>query len=88
MLSIAGGKNVFADVSRESVQPSIETMLARAPDVILEVRAAGLIEKNDGSRNLTRGQLLVVRARRQEPSRAPADRRLPRRSRPAAGDGH
>ena len=45
MLAIAGGKNVFADVSRESVQPSIETLLARAPNVILEVRAAGLIEK-------------------------------------------
>jgi len=45
MLSIAGARNVFADVSRESVQPSIETMLARAPQVILEVRVAGLIEK-------------------------------------------
>lgn len=45
MLNIAGGRNVFADVSRESVQPSIETLLARAPDVILEVRATGLIEK-------------------------------------------
>ena len=45
MLTIAGGRNVFADVSRESVQPSIETMLARAPEVILEVRAAGLIER-------------------------------------------
>ena len=45
MLTIAGGRNVFADVSRESVQPSIETMLARAPQVILEVRVAGLIEK-------------------------------------------
>ena len=45
MLTIAGGRNVFADVSRESVQPSIETMLARAPEVILEVSAAGLIEQ-------------------------------------------
>lgn len=45
MLTIAGGRNVFADVSKEAVQPSVETMLARAPDVILEVRAAGLIEK-------------------------------------------
>ena len=45
MLQIAGGRNVFAEVERESVQPSIETLLARAPDVILEVRAAGLIEK-------------------------------------------
>ena len=46
MLEIAGGKNVFADVARESVQPSTETLLARAPDVILEVRAAGLLENN------------------------------------------
>ena len=47
MLGIAGGRNVFADVTRESVQPSIETMLARAPELILEVRAAGApSEKN------------------------------------------
>lgn len=46
MLGIAGGKNVFGDVARESVQPSIETLLARAPDVILEVRAEGLIDRN------------------------------------------
>ena len=39
MLDIAGGTNVFGDVRRESVQPSQETLLARAPDVILEVRA-------------------------------------------------
>jgi iron complex transport system substrate-binding protein len=43
MLGIAGGVNVFADVLRESVQPSVETMLSRAPDVILEVRAMGLL---------------------------------------------
>jgi iron complex transport system substrate-binding protein len=46
MLNIAGGRNVFADVQREAVQPSLETLLARAPDVILEVRAMGLIEKS------------------------------------------
>jgi len=44
MLEVAGGRNVFADVPRESVQPSIETLLTIAPDVILEVRATGLIE--------------------------------------------
>jgi iron complex transport system substrate-binding protein len=43
MLEAAGGVNVFADVQREAVQPSVETMLTRAPDVILEVRAAGLL---------------------------------------------
>jgi iron complex transport system substrate-binding protein len=43
MLGIAGGVNVFADVARESVQPSVETILARAPEVIIEVRATGLL---------------------------------------------
>ncbi len=43
MLEIAGGDNVFADVQREAVQPSQETLLTRAPDVIIEVRATGLL---------------------------------------------
>lgn len=47
MLGIAGGVNVFADVAREAVQPSLETMLARAPEVILEVRATGLLAPAD-----------------------------------------
>jgi iron complex transport system substrate-binding protein len=47
MLGIAGGVNVFADVPRESVQPSIETILARAPEVIVEVRATGLMASPD-----------------------------------------
>jgi iron complex transport system substrate-binding protein len=41
VLDAAGGVNVFADVARESVQPSHEMLLTRAPEVILEVRAAG-----------------------------------------------
>jgi len=44
MLDAAGGDNVFADSKMESVQPSTETLLARAPQVILEVRADGLIQ--------------------------------------------
>ena len=47
MVEIAGGENVFADVPRESVQPSQETLLGRAPEVILEVRASGLIEPRE-----------------------------------------
>jgi iron complex transport system substrate-binding protein len=47
MLGIAGGVNVFADVARESVQPSVETILARAPEVIIEVRATGLLAPAD-----------------------------------------
>jgi iron complex transport system substrate-binding protein len=47
MLEIAGGQNVFADVERESVQPSTETLISRAPDVVLEVRTAGLLEERE-----------------------------------------
>lgn len=39
VLDAAGGVNVFADVGRESVQPSQETLLALAPDVIVEIRS-------------------------------------------------
>jgi iron complex transport system substrate-binding protein len=38
MLEIAGGDDVFNDIDKESVQVSTETILARAPDVILELR--------------------------------------------------
>lgn len=38
MLIIAGGQDVFADVKRESVQATTENILARAPEVILEIR--------------------------------------------------
>jgi iron complex transport system substrate-binding protein len=42
ILAIAGGSNVFADVTREAVQPSVETILARAPELILEIRPMGV----------------------------------------------
>jgi iron complex transport system substrate-binding protein len=48
MLEIAGGANVFGDVMRESVQPSQETLLARAPEVILELRSRGPDEADVG----------------------------------------
>jgi len=38
LLDIAGGDDLFADIKRESVQPSNETMIVRAPDVIVELK--------------------------------------------------
>lgn len=38
MLGVAGGTNVFEDVKRQSVQVSTETLLARRPDVVLEIQ--------------------------------------------------
>lgn len=47
VLEIAGGRNVFADVSRESAQPSQETLLARAPDVIVELQVEAMFGSAD-----------------------------------------
>ena len=40
LLDVAGGTNVFADVTRQAVQVTVEPLLARRPDVILEIRPA------------------------------------------------
>ncbi len=37
MLEVAGGADAFGDVKRQNLQVSVEVLLARAPDVILEV---------------------------------------------------
>lgn len=39
LLDVAGADNVFADVARENVQATSEQLLARAPEVIVELRA-------------------------------------------------
>jgi ABC-type Fe3+-hydroxamate transport system substrate-binding protein len=41
MLEAAGGDNVFADVKRQSLQISSETVIARAPEAILELHYGG-----------------------------------------------
>jgi iron complex transport system substrate-binding protein len=39
MIEAAGGDNVFADVKQQAVQATTELILARRPDVVLELRA-------------------------------------------------
>jgi iron complex transport system substrate-binding protein len=39
LLDLAGGDDAFADITREGIQPSNETMLVRAPQVIIELHA-------------------------------------------------
>jgi iron complex transport system substrate-binding protein len=53
MLDAAGGVNVFEDVKRESVQPSQEMLLTRAPDVIIEIRANPIANPDDERRDHT-----------------------------------
>lgn len=47
MVEAAGGRNVFADIPRENVQASLESILERAPEIILEIRAAGEVQSMD-----------------------------------------
>jgi iron complex transport system substrate-binding protein len=42
LVEIAGGDNVFEDVKRESVQATTELVIARRPEIIVEVRAEAL----------------------------------------------
>jgi iron complex transport system substrate-binding protein len=47
MLVAAGGEDVFGDVGRESLQATTETILARAPEVILELRSENIPVGNE-----------------------------------------
>lgn len=49
MLEAAGGTNVFADVSRQSIQTTSELAVARAPEVIIEI---GVDTASAAGRNL------------------------------------
>ena len=49
MIVAAGGENIFAHVTREAVQPTSEGILAAAPDVIVEIRAEGMLSPDEAS---------------------------------------
>ena len=50
MMEAAGATNVFADVAREAVQPTSETILTTGAEVIIELRAAGSATAEDMAR--------------------------------------
>jgi iron complex transport system substrate-binding protein len=63
MLTAAGGINVFADVVQESVQATTELVLARAPDVILELHEqADWTEADTAGARSSWGRLAAVPA--------------------------
>ena len=59
MLEAAGGVNVFADVPMESAQVSSETILARAPEVIIELRATAIPSINQRSTEMNAWKTLA-----------------------------
>ena len=42
LIEIAGGENIFADVDKEVMQPSMEAVLQRGPEIIIETLPSGL----------------------------------------------
>ncbi len=62
MLTVAGGENVFSDVQREAVQATTELILARRPDVILELRADPMTAEEERKERATWNQLAAVPA--------------------------
>jgi iron complex transport system substrate-binding protein len=47
LLEVAGGVNAFADIDMESAEVSTETILTRAPEVILELRVTDIPDPTD-----------------------------------------
>lgn len=47
MLTVAGGEDVLKDIDKESAQINTETILARRPDVIIELNAANRLNEAD-----------------------------------------
>jgi iron complex transport system substrate-binding protein len=68
MLQAAGGINVFADIGRQSVDASVEMVLARRPEVIVELRYGGSATPAEAARDLapwnTLASVPAVRNRR------------------------
>jgi iron complex transport system substrate-binding protein len=52
MLDIAGGEDMFADITRQSVQTTTEMILARRPEVIIELRYGDSVKSLDVKREL------------------------------------
>jgi len=62
MVTAAGGDNVFGDLRRQAVQATTELVLARRPDVILELRADPLSPEDEKKELAAWGQLASVPA--------------------------
>jgi iron complex transport system substrate-binding protein len=68
LLDVAGGENIFKEINQQSVQVSTEMILARQPEVIIELRYGESARRSDPARDLRAwdalGSLPAVRAKR------------------------
>ena len=88
MLVVAGGEDVLTDIDKESAQVSTEMILARKPDVILELNAANAAQRSRPQGRRRSVDDAVVRARGPEQARDHPQRSRPHRAGPAGDRGH
>ena len=50
LIEIAGGQNLFADVDRETIQPTLEEVISRKPDIIIETLPPPLTDSEAAQR--------------------------------------
>lgn len=50
LIEIAGGENLFADVDSETLQPTLEQVISRKPDIIMETLPPGLTPEEAAQR--------------------------------------
>ncbi len=75
LLVTAGGRNAFADVAKEGLQVSSEVLLARAPEVILEIRPSeGWAADRCRAGDRTLASLVLTSRREEQPPLHPRGR--------------
>lgn len=62
LIEMAGGVNIFADVDKEVMEPSIEAIVERGPDIIIETMPSGLSEHEAQQRRKDWGALAKLPA--------------------------
>lgn len=75
MLTAAGGVNVFADLQQEAVQATTELIIARRPEVIIELRAEPLPKEQEARERAVWNSLGSVPAVRNNRVHIVSDRR-------------
>src|SRR5262249_51925843 len=50
LIEIAGGQNLFADVANETIQPALEEVISRKPDIVLETLSPPLRDSDVAQR--------------------------------------
>jgi iron complex transport system substrate-binding protein len=63
LIEIAGGRNLFGDVDSETIQPTLEEVISRRPDIILETLSPPLNELEVAQRKRDWGRLRLAGVR-------------------------